>query len=64
MMDDKECIDCKLMPVCDGGCTWNRHKNIFENANIRLCSSRSTNPERAFELYYEQLMKNSKTITL
>ena len=60
MMDDEKCIECKLFPICDGGCTWNRHKNIFENANMHLCSARLTNPERSFELFYEQLMNISE----
>lgn len=57
MMDDQKCVECKLFPICDGGCAWNRHKNIFQNANMQLCSSRISNPEKAFELYYEQLMR-------
>ncbi len=55
MSDDAKCIDCKLYPICDGGCTWNRHKNIFEGAKIDLCSNRSANPQKSFELYYEQI---------
>lgn len=64
MMDDPKCLDCKLFPLCDGGCAWNRHKNIFENANMHLCSARLTNPERSFELYYEQLMRQSEAETV
>lgn len=62
MMDDKECIDCKLLPICDGGCAWNRHKNIFNGSQMNLCSSRISNPERAFELYYEQLQEEKQNV--
>ncbi len=58
MMDDNKCTNCKLFPICDGGCTWNRHKNLFDGASMLLCSSRISNPEKAFELYYEQLQRN------
>ena len=57
MMDDPKSCECKLFPICDGGCAWNRHKNIFNGASMQLCSSRISNPEKAFELYYEQLIK-------
>lgn len=60
MFDDEKCMKCKIMTICDGGCMWNRHKNLFENANISLCSSRISNPEKAFELYYEQLLNQQK----
>lgn len=55
MSDDGKCLDCKLYPICDGGCAWNRHKNLFEGAKIDLCSNRAANPQKSFELYYEQI---------
>ena len=38
MMDDPKCCECKLFPICDGGCAWNRHKNIFNGASMQLCN--------------------------
>ena len=55
MSDDTKCLACKLYPICDGGCAWNRHKNLFEGAKIDLCSNRAANPQKSFELYYEQI---------
>lgn len=55
MSDDPKCVNCKLYPICDGGCAWSRHKNLFNNAKMELCSNRAANPELAFELYYEQI---------
>ena len=33
----EECKSCLLFPVCDGGCQWFRHKNIFENKEYDTC---------------------------
>ena len=34
---DPKCKDCKLFPICDGGCGWFRYQNTFENKNYQLC---------------------------
>lgn len=57
MMDSKECIDCKLFPICEGGGIWERHKNIFEGKEYDyLCHTRKENMDRSFELHYEQML--------
>lgn len=25
MSDDPKCVNCKLYPICNGGCAWSRH---------------------------------------
>lgn len=35
---DKRCKDCKLFPICDGGCSWFRYKNVFEGKKYDLCT--------------------------
>ena len=32
-----KCKDCALFPVCDGGCQWFKHQNIFENKKYNTC---------------------------
>lgn len=36
--EDSQCKDCLLFPVCSGGCSWYRYKNIFEGAHFNVCS--------------------------
>jgi len=55
MLDSQECRDCKLFPICDGGCKWARDKNIYEGGELELCSYRKDSMDKAFEIYYEQL---------
>lgn len=35
---DEKCKECKLFPVCDGGCGWERYQNTFNHKNYNLCS--------------------------
>ena len=35
---DQKCQNCKLFPVCDGGCGYLRHKNVFEGKKYNLCT--------------------------
>lgn len=35
---DSECRDCKVFPLCDGGCGKNRWRNRFEGGEFRYCS--------------------------
>lgn len=36
--NNPKCKDCALFPVCDGGCQWLKHKNIFEGKQYNICS--------------------------
>ena len=58
MFDDQECIDCKLFPVCDGGCSWLRQKNVFEGTSYDICTNRKGNINKFLELHYEQQLNN------
>lgn len=35
--DDTQCKECILLPVCGGGCPYNRIKRDYENNNINVC---------------------------
>lgn len=32
-----KCKDCKLFPVCDGGCQWIKYKNMYEGKQYNTC---------------------------
>lgn len=34
---DQKCIECKLLPVCSGGCGWDRIKNIMDGGRYTIC---------------------------
>ena len=35
---DPKCKDCKLFPVCDGGCGWFRYQNSLEGKKYDVCT--------------------------
>lgn len=41
--EDDECIACKLLPVCSGGCPKKRFNNKYNNASNELCFLLKTN---------------------
>ena len=36
--NDSKCKDCKVFPICDGGCGWMRHQNMFQGKSYDLCT--------------------------
>jgi len=36
-IDDKRCLDCGLLPICEGGCSFKRIENKFEGKRNNLC---------------------------
>ena len=36
---DDKCRNCKVFPICDGGCALHRYKNLFQGGNFELCTS-------------------------
>ena len=36
--NDPKCKECKFFPICDGGCSWLRYKNVFEGKKYDLCT--------------------------
>lgn len=37
IFNEPKCKSCALFPLCDGGCQWFRHKNIFEGKEYNMC---------------------------
>lgn len=38
IFSDPKCKNCKLYPICDGGCAWLRYRNLFEGKHYNLCT--------------------------
>lgn len=38
IFNDPKCRECKLFPVCTGGCSWLRHQNLFEGKKFDYCT--------------------------
>jgi len=48
--DDEKCIKCKIFPICEGGCIWVRHKNLYENKKYDyLCNKKMDNFDEVFD---------------
>lgn len=54
ILDDAQCKECELFPVCDGGCQWLRLKNVNEKASHDLCTNRKAHMKEILEHHYEQ----------
>lgn len=59
--NDKECVDCFYLPVCDGGCANMRLKNIFYDDNIPTCTKFKDRLPDFLEAYYEIKQKRQRT---
>lgn len=35
---NSECRECHAFPICDGGCSYHRYRNMFEGCRFDLCS--------------------------
>lgn len=55
---DKKCLNCKLLPMCNGGCQYLRIANEFDKANIDTCHLAKDNLDEFLELYYETKQKS------
>lgn len=59
---DKKCLDCFFLPICSGGCCNERIKNMYENADLNLCTlyKDSAFLQKCLENYYinrKQILK-------
>lgn len=51
---DPHCLECILLPVCNGGCQYQRVANAFDKKNIDTCHMAKDNLKELLELYYEK----------
>ncbi len=64
--DDTQCKECILLPVCGGGCPYNRIKRDYENNNINVCPLIKGNLKDIFveSLHNQKIKIMTKTILL
>jgi possible arylsulfatase regulator len=63
---DDKCKDCKIFPICDGGCGNLRYRNIHEGASFDYCSplKLDSNLEKALLLASERPAKEGRALKL
>ncbi|MDR2510903.1 MAG: radical SAM protein [Bacteroidales bacterium] len=59
-LEDKECIECVLLPRCGGGCPQYRIINEFESKKNDLCDFRKNYLQEFLELHYDLKQKTNK----
>lgn len=52
MFEDKKCANCKLFFVCDGGCQWERLKDMEAGRQNNSCHFAKENLEKYLEEYF------------
>jgi len=58
--EDKDCLDCFYLPVCDGGCAHLRQLNIYEGEDNDTCLRYKDRLPDYLEIYYEQKLNSDK----
>lgn len=43
IFEDEKCKDCLFFPICSGGCSWYRLRNMFENGEYNICTIQKDN---------------------
>lgn len=51
---DKECRECRFLPVCGGGCPHFKLKNLFHGTKANLCHLSKSRINSFVEMYYEK----------
>ena len=54
---DPQCMSCKFLPICGGGCPHLKLKKIFEASKVDLCHISKRRIYDFLELYYERFSK-------
>ena len=52
--ENEMCRDCKILPICGGGCSIDARKNVLEKQNINLCSVEKDKLNEILINYYEK----------
>ena len=56
-LDDNKCVDCGLLPICDGGCPRVRMLNKYEGRHLETCHLLKDGMDEL--LYCHYLSKNN-----
>ena len=62
IFSDPKCKECKIFPICDGGCSWYRYQNVIEGKNYNLCTFLSDNSILEECLLAEVVGKDKKAV--
>lgn len=54
MFSDENCLQCSLLPICDGGCNLRRFEAKQKNEEFSLCPIDKDKIPLLLDLYYEQ----------
>lgn len=49
---DKECIECKIFPICSGGCPFIRLNNLYNNKEKNTCHYAKNNIEKFIKYHF------------
>ena len=52
LVSNKECIDCKLFPICSVDCARRRLDNLLKGMHYELCSIYKDNEDALFDMLY------------
>lgn len=52
-VNDPLCKDCILLPICNGGCQYQRILKYFHNSEVDICHIAKDNLKELLEVYYE-----------
>ncbi|MDC1107019.1 radical SAM protein [Prolixibacteraceae bacterium] len=62
-MDEDECVDCSVFPICTGNCLWIRHKQVYENKHYaNLCCIRKNNLNKLVEEHYQEIVNRRSRV--
>jgi len=59
MYDDPKCKDCSILPICSGGCQWQRNANKYANKNYNLCDLKKGSLDKFLEVLYLESQKQN-----
>ncbi len=57
MFSDPKCLDCLLLPICDGGCNLRRLDYKLKKIPYDVCPIDIENLDILFDMFYEQQLK-------
>ena len=58
---DSECKSCFFLPICDGGCAWQRVRNKYYGGNYNFCCLYKENGiEQFLQIQYKRWKKKKR----
>lgn len=54
---DSKCLDCKMFPICDGGCNRYRVEHKYKGTPYNVCPIDEESLKKKLEIVFEQTRK-------